>query len=235
MTAEVESGANSFSDLKPKMQLKGTVKKIELFGAFIDIGVGRDGLVHISQVRKEHTDSLENLLSVGQEVSVWVQNVDPKAKRVDLTLIEPYAVEWDELKVGEVHTGKVVRIESYGAFVDIGAERPGMVHVREMAAGYVKHPSEIVKLGAEVEVKVSSVNRKKRQIDFSMKALEVEDLEALEEDQEPVQSAMEVALRSAMDEPSPVAGDNQRKKKKREAKADREDFLQRTLEKHRSE
>ena len=217
------------------MQLKGTVKKIELFGAFIDIGVGRDGLLHISQVRKEHTDSLENLLSVGQEVSIWVQKVDQKAKRVDLTLIEPNAVEWDELKVGEVRTGKVVRIESYGAFVDIGAERPGMVHVREMAAGYVKHPSEIVKLGAEVEVKVSSVNRKKRQIDFSMKALEVEDMEALEEDEEPVQSAMEVALRAAMDEPGTGAVDNQRKKKKSESKTDREDFLRRTLDKHHSE
>jgi len=70
--------------------------------------------------------------------------------------------------------GKVVRLESYGAFVDIGAERPGMVHVSELAHGYVKTPGEIVKEGDEVEAKVLDVNRKKKQIKLSMKALEPE-------------------------------------------------------------
>ena len=70
--------------------------------------------------------------------------------------------------------GKVVRLETYGAVVDIGAERPGMVHVSELAHGYVKTPSEIVKEGDEVEAKVLDVNRKKKQIKLSMKALEPE-------------------------------------------------------------
>ena len=73
--------------------------------------------------------------------------------------------------------GKVVRLETYGAFVDIGAERPGMVHVSELAHGYVKTPSEIVKEGDEIEAKVLEVDRKKKQIKLSMKALEAEVVE----------------------------------------------------------
>jgi ribosomal protein S1 len=89
-------------------------------------------------------------------------------------MIQPLALEWKEIEPDMVVKGKVVRLETYGAFVDIGAERPGMVHVSELAHGYVKTPSEVVKEGDEVEAKVLDVNRKKKQIKLSMKALEPE-------------------------------------------------------------
>jgi ribosomal protein S1 len=89
-------------------------------------------------------------------------------------MIEPLALEWKEIEPEMVVKGKVVRLETYGAFVDIGAERPGMVHVSELAHGYVKTPGEIVKEGDEIEAKVLDVNRKKKQIKLSMKALEPE-------------------------------------------------------------
>jgi len=84
------------------------------------------------------------------------------------------ALEWKEIEPDMIVKGKVVRLEPYGAFVDIGAERPGMVHVSELAHGYIKTPGEIVKEGDEVEAKVLDVNRKKKQIKLSMKALEPE-------------------------------------------------------------
>jgi len=230
VTEEAATTVSSLDELRPKQELSGTIKKIEMFGAFVDVGVGDDGLLHISQVRKEHTASLEGVLEVGQEVTVWVRKVDAVAKRLDLTMIKPLAVEWNELKAGQLRTGKVTRIENFGAFVDIGAERPGMVHVRELAAGYVRHPSEVVSLGDEVEVKVIGVDRKQRKIDLSMRALDEEDMQAADEDEAPAQTAMEIALRSAMG--AAPTGRDKRRKKKRRMSGDREDVLRRTLEQH---
>jgi ribosomal protein S1 len=105
-------------------------------------------------------------------VDVWVRRV--KKDRIELTMVQPLALEWKEIEPDMIVKGKVVRLEPYGAFVDIGAERPGMVHVSELAHGYIKTPSEIVKEGDEVEAKVLDVNRKKKQIKLSMKALEPE-------------------------------------------------------------
>jgi predicted RNA-binding protein with RPS1 domain len=101
--------------------------------------------------------------------------------------------------------GKITRIEKYGVFVDIDAERPGLVHISEMAHGYVRTPSDIVKKGDEVSVKVLMVNRRKKQIKLSMKALEESPQEALhfEEDEDEIRevtpTAFEAAIRKAMD------------------------------------
>lgn len=227
-----ETGATApakITDLKPKMKLQGTVKKIELFGAFVDVGVGRDGLVHISALRRERVNKVEEVLQVGQEATVWVRKVDPKAGRIDLTMIEPAAVEWDELQRGQVLTGKVVRMEKFGAFVDIGAERPGLVHVREMSNARVSDPGDVVKLGDEVDVKVIGVDPRKRQIDLSMKSVDVaiED----EEPEIPAATAMELALRKAMGTSAPPRGGRKGSGRRGQARSRREqeDILSRTL------
>ncbi len=87
-------------------------------------------------------------------------------------MIKPLELEWREIEADMVIKGKVTRLEKFGAFVDIGAERPGLVHISEMTHDYIKDPSEVVKVGDEIEVKVLSVNRQKRQIKLSMRALE---------------------------------------------------------------
>jgi small subunit ribosomal protein S1 len=105
-------------------------------------------------------------------MDVWVRRVQEGPYRTDHGPAPGPRMEGN--RTGHGRKGKVVRLEPYGAFVDIGAERPGMVHVSELAHGYVKTPSEIVKEGDEVEAKVLDVNRKKKQIKLSMKALEPE-------------------------------------------------------------
>lgn len=157
--------------LAPKMKLSGTVIKTSLAGAIVDIGQPLPGVIHISQLRKEPpVNRVEEVVQVGQQVEVWVKRV--RNDRIELTMIEPLALEWKEMKPGMVVKGKVVRIESYGAFVDIGAERPALIHVSEMAHHFVKHPSEVVKEGDEVEAVLLSANRRKKQIRLSMKALQ---------------------------------------------------------------
>src|SRR5512140_717242 len=158
--------------LEPKAKLSGKVLKTTLAGALVDVGQPLPGVIHISQLSTDPVNKVEDVVKEGQTVEVWVRRV--KKDRIELTMIQPLALEWKEIEPDMVVKGKVVRLEPYGAFVDIGAERPGMVHVSELAHGYVKTPSEIVKEGDEVEAKVLDVNRKKKQIKLSMKALEPE-------------------------------------------------------------
>jgi small subunit ribosomal protein S1 len=162
----------STTTLQPKTKLSGKVLKTTLAGALVDLGQSIPGVIHISQLSKDPVNKVEDVIKEGQTVDVWVRRV--KKDRIELTMIEPLALEWKEIEPDMIVKGKVVRLEPYGAFVDIGAERPGMVHVSELAHGYVKTPSEIVKEGDEVEAKVLEVNRKKKQIKLSMKALESE-------------------------------------------------------------
>ena len=169
MTAQDIASATT---LEPKTKLNGRVLKTTLAGALVDVGQPIPGIIHISQLSKDPVNKVEDVVKEGQAVDVWVRRV--KKDRIELTMIEPLALEWKEIEPEMVVKGKVVRLEPYGAFVDIGAERPGMVHVSELAHGYVKTPSEIVKEGDEVEAKVLDVNRKKKQIKLSMKALEQE-------------------------------------------------------------
>ena len=234
MTTDAPSGAVKLADLRPKMKLPGTIKRLELFGAFVDIGAERDGLLHISQLRKERTNKVEDVVKVGQEVTVWVRKVDTGAGRIDLSLLEPLALDWDEIKNGMTLQGKVTKLEKFGAFVDIGAERAAFLHVREMMSGYVENPGDVVKPGQMIEAKVISVDRKKRRIDLSMKALEDFTPEETEAEETPL-TAMELALRQAMKSGLPVERadeEDKRKKKNKAAAADLESAFERTRQQH---
>lgn len=222
------------ADLKPALKLEGRVTKIELFGAFIDVGVERDGLVHISRLKQGSVFRVDDVLEEGQEVEVWVHSVDANAGRLELTMIRPVLLKWKEIKEGKRLKGRVVRLENFGAFVEIGAERPGLIHVSEMSSEYVSNPADIVRVGDEVEVVVVEVDRKKRQIRLSMKEAFLEFEADEEEVEEETPTAMEFALRQALEgtdqedaepESTPVeaAGSNQQ---------ELEDILERTL-KHR--
>ena len=162
---------SSIEDLKPKMQVKGRVDRLELYGAFIDIGVGVNALIHISQLSEGRVNRVSDALKEGDEVVIWIDKVDPQMQQIMVTMIEPVAVDWSDLKTGNTYSGKIVRLENFGAFVDIGAEREGLVHISELSHDYVKTPSEVVKVGDEVEVQVLGFSKRKRRIDLSMKAL----------------------------------------------------------------
>lgn len=236
---ETNQVPNSVDELKVGMKLNGIVKKLELYGAFVDVGLGQDALLHISQLGKPNVRNVEDVVKVDDQITVYVLRVDKETGRIALSLSAPPALSWDEIQEGRVFTGTIQRIEKFGVFVDIGAERPGMVHVSEMADGYVKSPSDIVSTGEEVQVRVIRVNRKKRQIDLSMKT-EAEPVAVIEDDEpEEFLTAMELAYRKAMaavDEgeeetrPAPARS----KSSKRSRRSEHEDILARTLRDHSS-
>jgi len=228
------TGPTSVSELSPKMELKGTVKRLELYGAFVDIGVGQDALLHISQLGKPNVRNVGDVVKVGDEVTVYVVKVDPSAGRVAVSLVKPPDFTWDDLKEGETVSGKVVRMENFGLFVDIGAERPAMIHVSELSDNFVNSPSDIAKVGDTVQARILRVNPKKRQIDLTMKtapepAPEIEDVV-----EEAIPTAMELALRGAMDDKKSARDRRENKERERREKMSRErdEIIARTLRSH---
>ncbi len=219
----------SLKDLVPAQKLHGRISKIELFGAFVDVGIEQQGLIHISQLKRGQINRVEDIVKQGDEIDVWVLRVDHNADRLDLTLLKPLALKWKDIRPGNTYSGEVIRLEKFGAFIDIGAERPGLVHVSEMRDEYVSDPGELVKVGEKVEVSVLEVDSKKRQIRLSMKAAEM--VEALDDEpQEALPTAMEIALRQAIDGPdNTVETSAINAKTTSKARKELEDIYSRTL------
>ena len=259
MDTNITTGAPSnIKEIKNKMYFKGKVQKTTLAGALVDIGMDIPGMVHISQLQKDPVKRVEDVIHEGDEVDVWVRRVSPKKNRIELTMIQPLGLEWSEIKKDMVVSGKVIRIEKFGVFVDIGAERPGLVHISEMTHDFIRTPGDVVKEGDLVEVKVLDVIKAKKQIKLSMKALQekpedvvkavleksekkeqlVREKEKVSEPEEeekevPVPTAMEMALREAMDRKGMdnVNELTEKKKKKKisETNAELETIFSRTL------
>lgn len=167
-------------NIQRKQHFVGKVIKITTAGAIVDIGLPRPAVVHISQLSKEPVKRVEDVVQVGQEVDVWVRRINPKGI-IELTMIEPLPLEWREIKKGMVVKGKVEAIEQHGILVNIGAEVPAFVHVSELSHDYVRHPGDLYKVGDEVEGKIIVVNRRRKQIKLSIKALLPKPEEVLKE------------------------------------------------------
>jgi small subunit ribosomal protein S1 len=193
------------SALQPKAHLTGKVIKTTIAGAIVDIGQKVPGVIHISQLKKDSVNRVEDVVQVGQTIDIWVRRAHDD--RIELTMVEPLMLEWREMKPDMLVKGKVERLEAYGAFVDIGAERPGLVHVSEISHGYVKNPSEVLKVGDEVEAKILDVDRRKKQIRLSIKAAMPEPEEVLAE----------------VNKPEPPRKEHSRKNKKQEESVEEPD------------
>jgi len=212
--SDEESGQVSIHNLKSGQKLVGTVKNIAGFGAFVNIGLPQDGLVHISELSKQKVENVTDVVSPGQEIDVWIKKVDKKRGRISLTMIKPVTRKFKSIREDDELSGIITRLESYGAFVDIDSDREGLVHISQVTHDYVNHPEEALTIGDTVQVKVLKVNRKKRQIDLSIKALlsppapteaeiaaqSVEAEAASDEAAEPVPTAMALAFASFQNE-----------------------------------
>jgi len=258
MTSDAITGITSINQLERKMHLKGKVMKTTKAGAIVEIGVEKPALLHVSQISMEGEQPIlrvEDALKEGQEVDVYVRNV--RDDRIEVSMFKPLQLEWREIDKDMVLKGKVVELEKFGAFVDIGAERPGLVHISELTQGYVKNASEVVSIGDEVEVKVLDFNRRRKQIKLSMKALQpgLDEIEGVkitpahagrkkkkpgkkesvsEVTETPVENEptfMEIAMREAMEKAGMEAPEIKGKQPKRNKKksSEQEDILSRTL------
>ncbi|MGE5085497.1 MAG: 30S ribosomal protein S1 [Bacillota bacterium] len=154
----------------------GIVKNITDYGAFIDLG-GMDGLLHITDMSWGRVKHPSEMLNVGDEIQVKVLKYDKEKERVSLGMKQLHSDPWESVKAsyppGTKLKGKVVSLAEYGAFVELGEGIEGLIHVSEMSwTKRVKHPSQIVNVGDEVEVVVLEVDTENRRISLGMKQLQ---------------------------------------------------------------
>ena len=165
--------AEILEKLSKGMRLKGTVSSIVDFGAFVDLG-GIDGLIHISELSWSHVNHPSEVVKVGEEVDVEVLDVDLQRERISLGLKQTTEDPWTKLvetyPVGTIVDGKVTKIVPFGAFIELGANVEGLVHISEMALKHIDSPAQVVHEGDVVKVKVMDVNVERRRISLSMKA-----------------------------------------------------------------
>jgi ribosomal protein S1 len=285
----------SVDTLRPREHLKGKITRTELGGAFVDIGIGVDGFMHISQIASANGSPVTRVadaLKPGDEVDVyvsrvnqqrkrveltmhrpaafgwdnlpigsklegakvvsvesfgafvdfdgpkhglipfnlmpkgvrpkvgdaidiaWVVEVDEAKRRIGLTMIEPPALPWERIKRGDMITGKVTRVERNGAWVDIGAERDGMIRASAMGMSFVDMHA-LVSEGEEVTVKVTKVDPSRKQIDLALDGVNPDDYalsSGPEEDISPFAAAFQRAQRLKKAQTSADVGDRPVKK-----------------------
>jgi len=151
--------------LRPRMGFTGKVTRVELGGVFVDIGVGVDGFLHISQIVSDKPIlRVADLFRVGDEVTVYIHRVQPERKRIDLTMHKPPAYYWDSLPIGtKLHNVRVVSVESFGVFVDFDGPKHGLIPFNLMPKGV--RP----KVGEQIDtVWVIEVDESKRRISLTM-------------------------------------------------------------------
>lgn len=155
--------------------LDGKVARLTNFGAFVDLG-GVDGLVHVSEISYERVGKPADVLEVGQDVKVKVLSVDPEKDRISLSIKQTLPQPWDNIEEkvaeGDVLDGKVKRLTSFGAFVEVFPGVEGLVHISQISHKHIATPNEVLTSGQDVKVKVLNVNGADRRLALSIKALQ---------------------------------------------------------------
>ncbi len=158
--------------LNPGDVVDGTISNIVDFGAFVDLD-GMDGLIHISELSWGHVNHPSEVLEIGQEVNVKVLDIDRERQRISLGLKQTQSDPWqqvlDSYSVNDVVEGRVTKVVTFGAFVEILPGVEGLVHISELAQHHVENPREVVAQGQVVQVKIIEMDAERRRLSLSLK------------------------------------------------------------------
>jgi small subunit ribosomal protein S1 len=161
--------------LSPGDVVEGTISNIVDFGAFVDLE-GIDGLIHISELSWSHVNHPSELLEIGQEVRVKVLDIDRERQRISLGLKQTQTDPWqqviDTYEQGDVVEGRVTKVVTFGAFVEVVPGVEGLVHISELATHHVENPREIVQQGETVRAKIIEMDAERRRLSLSLKRVE---------------------------------------------------------------
>lgn len=170
-----EAKVKMLETLETGDELEGIVRSVRDFGAFIDIGNGVEGLVHVSELSWERVANPADVLQQGQKVRVIVKKIDPETGKIGLSaraLIEsPWKRAADKYHVGATVRGTVTRIAQFGAFVRLEPGVEGLVHISELATRRIRSVSDVVKEGEQVECRVLAIDPDEQKLALSIKAL----------------------------------------------------------------
>jgi small subunit ribosomal protein S1 len=204
--------------LQPGLVVEGQISNIVDFGAFVDLD-GIDGLIHISELSWSHVNHPSEILSIGDTVKVKVLDIDRDRQRISLGLKQTQEDPWqrivDTYNVGDELEGKVTKVVTFGAFVEILDGVEGLVHISELAPHHVESPREIVHPGDEIRVKILEIDSERRRLSLSAKRVEDQILPmsrpgepdgVVADESEPAGDAQEAAAQPSDAEPAPDAG-----------------------------
>lgn len=165
--------------LREGMMVTGKIVSIRDFGAFLDIG-GLQGLLPISEIGWDRVEDIQERLSIGQTLDVIITKLDPENNRISLSLKQTLSDPWDEVSSkypeGTLHTGTVVRLTIFGAFVKLGPGVDGLLHISKLGKGRrIAHPRDAVKEGQTIEVKIDSIDKAQKRISLSLPLADSQD------------------------------------------------------------
>ena len=164
--------------LQPGDVVEGQISNIVDFGAFVDLD-GMDGLIHISELSWSHVNHPSEVLEIGQTVEVKVLDIDRDRQRISLGLKQTQSDPWQQVlesyHEGDVVEGRVTKVVTFGAFVEILPGVEGLVHISELAQHHVENPREVVSQGQPVNVKIIEVDGERRRLSLSLKRVEDDD------------------------------------------------------------
>ncbi len=159
-------------DLEPGKVVEGVISNIVDFGAFVDLD-GIDGLIHISELSWSHVNHPSEVLNVGEKVDVKVLEIDRDRQRISLGLKQTQADPWQSVietyQINDIVPGKVTKVVTFGAFVEIHAGVEGLVHISELADHHVENPREVVNQGDDLEVRIIEIDADRRRLSLSLK------------------------------------------------------------------
>jgi small subunit ribosomal protein S1 len=165
--------------LQPGLVVEGQISNIVDFGAFVDLD-GIDGLIHISELSWSHVNHPSEILNIGDTVSVKVLDIDRDRQRISLGLKQTQEDPWqrvvDTYNVGDELEGKVTKVVTFGAFVEILDGVEGLVHISELAPHHIENPREIVEQGDTVKVRILEIDSERRRLSLSIKRVEGQNL-----------------------------------------------------------
>ena len=163
-----------WNDIEVGKHYKGTVKSLTGYGAFVDIG-GIDGMIHVSELSWSRIKQPSDVLSVGDEVEVYVINFDKENHKISLGYKDPNGNPWEKFvaayHVGDVANVKIVKLMPFGAFAEVMPGVDGLIHISQIANRRIGKPDEVLSVGQDVDVKITAIDTDKQKISLSIRAL----------------------------------------------------------------
>jgi len=151
---------------------RGTVSSLCDFGAFVDLG-DADGLVHLSELSWRHVEHPKEVLQVGQEVDVYVLEVDKEKRRIALSIKrlqkEPWSTVEERFRIGQLVTGKITKLTNFGAFARVDEGIEGLIHISELSEQRIAHPREVVEEGQELSLRVIRIDASRQRLGLSLR------------------------------------------------------------------
>lgn len=163
-----------WSEIEVGKHYNGVVKSIASYGVFVDIG-GIDGMVHVSELSWGRVRNPADIVSVGQEMDVYVISFDQEARKISLGHKDPNGNPWTKFletyQVGDVAKVKIVKLMDFGAFAEVLPGVDGLIHISQIADRRIDKPGDVLTVGEEVEAKITAIDEEKQKISLSIRAL----------------------------------------------------------------